>query len=101
MAYKADKDSLRTHEIRDDKVINLMAGRSIEGLKEYEGDAFFKDPNTLSVQLHHFIMKYKSDITHPNHGKEAYAIALHYPKKMEESYVSLKTEEPEEEEYEG
>lgn len=96
MAYKSSGKDLRTHEIRDNKVINLMAGRSIEGLKNYEGDAFFKSDETLTIQLHHYIMKYKNDPTNPNHGKTAYAIALFYPEDMEKAYISLKIQDDEE-----
>lgn len=68
---------------------NLQEGRAAN--ESYPGDKAVKSDETICIQIHHIVIKDSSSVTFGN--KDLYNLAIYYPEKLNEGYISLDDEE--------
>lgn len=84
------QDIIRTRSVNHDPngswvIKNLFQGRSnISESDNYCGDRNIADPDMITIQIHHINLTglSVSDVPH----SETYALAIHFPKKLEALY---------------
>ena len=82
----------RERKLDGDIPNNLQEGRAANG--SYPGDKAVKTDDTICVQLHHILIKNK-DISSVKYRDvtDLYNIAIYYPEKIGEDYISLDEED--------
>lgn len=85
MAYEGDP-RVRKFDVELQKIDNPFTGRSTSGKDIYPGDEKIHWEDSICIQIHH--VKLNCDPTYINwNNKEAYTLAIYYPKDFAISYV--------------
>lgn len=93
MAYQTSDETLRLRGITNDgKPLNLQAGRS-QNNDSYPGDKFFKQEDSLSIQIHHIRL---DKPLHPLNRKDLYNMSMYYPSELETSFVGTNVDDGDE-----
>lgn len=89
IAYQCEKNGgLRERTKKENKTINLHAGKAING--SYPGDKKIKTEDTINFQLHHIRINEKYG---PYDKKDIYNLAIYYPESLAISFVGTEEED--------